>query len=464
MLTRYKEDVSHILPFLICFSLFLLGLNLPQLSIAVSLFVFPIILYTLSKKDLCLKNSDLIINVLLLGFSISYYITLWMHGYIELVKGLRYILAIQVFYLLGHYSFIVFRKKNADIILLKPVIFICLGFSIFAITATLFKSIETSKFFIGDTDVRRVSVPWNVSEIHATILAVYCSLGVSLFPVVLKLISFKNKIRYVYFYIGAIFFMAVTGVISSLMFSNRSTFIMIIFLFLIVTCYFVYLRNRGKNLLWFKLFLVGVVFFAAYYILFISGLSYFNHSEIPLLKRFTQNILGDPRFKLWWLGLQNLGGNFFGGKTYSLTTYAKIFIMIPNCLVLSIFDNLAFLNPDYYQYFYYKSYSANTFDNVHNLWLDIHYLAGLIPFCFIIIFHSMHIKCFLRLIFQKKINLICITALCIGVALFMYFMIEPIMKCAPRYFMASCFLLAYFRQISIAGYKSKDCLNNLNSA
>jgi hypothetical protein len=188
---RYKENATHILPFLIIFSLLLIGFNIPKISIAAPLIILPIILYTLSKRDLRLNKFDLIINILLLGFSTSYYMTLWIHEYIELVRGIRYILAIQGFYLLGHYSFFTFRKKSNDTNLLMPIIFLSLGFSIYALLPVLIESISQNTFYISNR--RQLINPWQSSYNFATCLATFSSLGIALIPVGIKLLFMPKK-------------------------------------------------------------------------------------------------------------------------------------------------------------------------------------------------------------------------------------------------------------------------------
>jgi hypothetical protein len=206
--------------------------------------------------------------------------------------------------------------------------------------------------------------------------------------------------------------------------------------------------------------LIMLLIFITIYIFLIADLSSLQQYEIPLLKRFAQNNLGDSRSKLWWIGLQNLNTNFFGGKTYSLTLPLKDSYIALQHANKDINNNLAFLNQGYYQLIYSSFFNNKTFGNVHNLWLDVHYVAGIIPFCFLIFFQIMHVKSFFILILHKKRRIIGITVLCIGVTIFFQFMIEPFLESTIRFFMASCFLMAYFRQISKSTSTTKDYFNN----
>ncbi len=237
--------------------------------------------------------------------------------------------------------------------------------------------------------------------------------------------------------------MGIIGLLSALMLSNRSTFIILIFMSLLLFLYLTLLDFRENSLTWIKLFSIMLLLFITTYIFFIAELSSLQQSNIPLLNRFAKSNLGDIRLKLWWSGLQHLTTNFWGGKTYLLYK-----IPLKDYLGNQLSSNLDFLNINYYQMLYWKIFNTKNFTLVHNLWLDIHYESGIFPFCFLILFHIMHIKSFLSLIFQKKRKIIGITVLCIGITMFFHFMIEPIMLTASRLFMASCFLLAYFRQIS----------------
>ncbi len=131
---------------------------------------------------------------------------------------------------------------------------------------------------------------------------------------------------------------------------------------------------------------------------------------------------------------------FGGGKPYPLTLNKYTDFMFS---IISINES-SILLPNYYQLLYR---STNSFPFIHNLWLDIHYQAGIIPFCFLIIFHLTHLKSLTLLILQKKGGIVSLACLCLGSAYILYFMIEPIIQLAPKFFMASCFSLAYFRQI-----------------
>ncbi len=227
MREHYKEKIAHLSTYLILFSLFIFGLNLAPFSIASIIVILPLVLFIIPKNKLLLSRTELLINFLLLGFTTSFYITSWIYDYFELTRGLRYILAIQTSYLLGHYSFYIFNQGNTETAIIKPIFFLALGFSVFAITATILKSIEVNSFFIN---IRNIQVPGTKNVFYSTILAAFSSLGICLLPVAIKLSFFSNKNKNNIFLTSTIYLMTIGGLTTSLMFSNRSSFCMLIYI------------------------------------------------------------------------------------------------------------------------------------------------------------------------------------------------------------------------------------------
>jgi hypothetical protein len=347
-------------------------------------------------------------------------------------------LAIQTSYLLGHYSFYIFNQGNTETAIIKPIFFLALGFSVFAITATILKSIEVNSFFINIQNIRNIQVPGTRNVYYSTILATFSSLGICLLPVAIKLSFFSNKNKNNIFLTSTIYLMTIGGLTTSLMFSNRSSFCMLVYISIILLLYYSYLEYKTSSFPWIKLALVIFLVLSSSYIFFATDLSLLKQYEAPILKRFGNSNLGNSRFKLWGLGLQHLTSDLWGGKPY------PIIILFKHDLPMFLLSKLSILNLNYYQQLYWNSFNQPF---IHNLWLDIHYQAGIIPFCFITIFYLTHLKSLTLLILQKKGGIVSLACLCLGSAYILYFMIEPIIQLAPKFFMASCFSLAYFRQI-----------------
>jgi hypothetical protein len=433
-----NKKIPRFAEYLTLAALFILGLNLAPFSIASIIIILPIILFIIPKNKLYLNKTDILINSLLLGFTTSYFVTLGIYDYVELTRGLRYILAIQTSYLLGHYSFFIFNQKNTETTILKPIIFLALGFSVFTITATIMKSIKVNLFFFNH---RYIYVPWSKSTLYSTILAAFSSLGISLLPVAIKLSFFSNKKENNIFMISTIYLMTIGGLMSSLMFSNRSSFCMLIYIALIL------ILCKAQNISWVKFAVILSFLLIIIYIFTLTDLSILNQFDIPVLKRFAENNLGNTRFELWKIGLQHLTTDLWGGKPYPLVVHT-----LNNFRSYSYLSEMSLLNPSYYQQIYWET---SMFSLVHNLWLDIHYQTGIIPFCLLIIFQLAHLKSLSLLIFKKK-GIVSITCICLFLAYILYFMIEPIMPMTIRFFMASCFSLAYFRQISKSTFTTSD--------
>ena len=207
--------------------------------------------------------------------------------------------------------------------------------------------------------------------------------------------------------------MTIAGLISSLMFANRSSFCMPFYIAIILLIYYSLLKYKTSRILSIKLVSIILLVLLFGYIFFSTDLSFLNLYEAPILKRFGENNLGNARFKLWGLGLQHLTTDLWGGKPYPL---------IIDTLKLSrlnpLFLNDNFLTPNYYQQFYPISFE---FPFIHNLWLDIHHQAGIIPFCFLIIFQLTHLKSLLSLILNND-SIVSLTCLCLGSAFIFYFL------------------------------------------
>ena len=145
MLANYKDKIALFLTYLILIILFFLyDLSNTTILIASVIIIFLINFITDTSNKPHFDKADLLINFILLGFSTSYYITSWIHGYIELERGILDILLIQILYLLGHYSFLIFKLNDNELKIIMPVIFIALGFSVYFFSMTLIESGQSS--------------------------------------------------------------------------------------------------------------------------------------------------------------------------------------------------------------------------------------------------------------------------------------------------------------------------------
>jgi hypothetical protein len=325
MLSHYKEKITPVVTSLILILLLLLyRLNHSKLIIASAVIIFLIIYIKNPKNNLHLNRSDILINFLLLGFSTSYNIINWINGSIELERGILGILSIQIFYLLGHYSFHIFKQKGNELKIIMPVIFIALGFSVYFFSSTLMESIATKSFFIYSRTTTSIG---SNSGILATVVAIYSSMGIALLPLGVKLLQFPNKTKLNILLILTIFFMATTGLSTAIMLSNRSTFVILLIIINLLLFYNLYLNYKKNGISWIKYILPISILFITAYLVFLTNHSFLDQFEIPLLNRFAKNDLGDARINLWWIGIKHLSTNFWGGKTYALTTINKIIII-----------------------------------------------------------------------------------------------------------------------------------------
>ena len=95
---------------------------------------------------------------------------------------------------------------------------------------------------------------------------------------------------------------------------------------------------------------------------------------------------------------------------------------------------------------------------VHNLWLDVLYATGLIPFFFLIIYTFKSITNLIRLIIQKNTDVeLKIFIFSIYTGFFLNFMVEPILEGVPYMFLSFCIINGMIRK-QLDLYKQSNCL------
>ena len=174
---------------------------------------------------------------------------------------------------------------------------------------------------------------------------------------------------------------------------------------------------------------------------FTLDLSFLAESRIPILNRVSENNLGAYRRHLLLEGIRHVPDNMWGGKPYELMMLKK------NVLPPDITTGLGAWLMSFPQFLNFES-KVLRFPYHHNLWLDVQYFAGIFPFIFLMLFHAAHLKCLSVVVLSRKNRIMGMAVLGLTVAVIFYFMIEAVLLSAFRYFLASCFLLAYIRQFS----------------
>lgn len=99
--------------------------------------------------------------------------------------------------------------------------------------------------------------------------------------------------------------------------------------------------------------------------------------------------------------------------------------------------------------FPFGGYKMNLVTNsyVHNLWLDVLYATGLIPFFFLIVYTFKSIKNLIRLIKQKNTGIeLKIFIFSIYTGFLLNFMVEPILEGVPYMFLSFCIINGMIRK------------------
>jgi len=201
----------------------------------------------------------------------------------------------------------------------------------------------------------------------------------------------------------ALFFVA--GVYINVALQNRTPFLATAASLAIGTV--IYLRRHradlARNVR--KLAVIGLLAGIVVYYLSIST----DLSQFSILTRFTEERLESTRYQAWSTMLSSLHHSLLGGRVVKLGV------------------DLNF---------------------VHNLWLDVIWDAGIVPFLFLTVFHLKHLHSFKSILQQKLPLIVVLTITGLGVSFFTNFMQEPTLTASVPYFAGSCFFLGLVLRLS----------------
>ncbi|WP_079528153.1 O-antigen ligase family protein [Halobacillus hunanensis] len=366
----------------------------------IPIILFPYILLYLLVGELSKKS--MLTLVCLFVFSFTYSLISFFYGYFTLASLLGRLLYPSILFVLGY------KLAGSDFSNKKS-----LGYLITIIIASslygffsLMKSILTYgsiNAIINNLGGRIVLDLWGSGEVNATILNASLSLGLSLLPLLLNNSSMGSSLKYQFKFKLLCLLSFVVSFYTIFSLGNRTGIVIVIFSFLTVYL-FVEKNNRKRFSKAISLFFITIIGYLLYSLNIFSIKSIWEGSLI--FNRLSSRQLSEnPRIDAW---INVFIGTFehpLGGRETNI--------------------HLGF---------------------AHNLWLDVAYDAGIIPFILLILFTFISLfsiykflKSDFTLIFKSLILAMCI-------AFFITFSLEPILQGLITYFTSFCFVIGILQR------------------
>jgi len=332
---------------------------------------------------------------LLLLFSVLYVFMLMQYQFIEINTGLNYLLYFILLYAFG--LTVVMKAKNE-----RQIIYylyaIIIGLSLFGIAAVIY-----SNLFYGisaDLAVRRATIPWMRDvQLGATGIGMFVSLGIAL----LGLVFVKSKIMIK----GINALIALLSIFASITLANRTGLLIALISVFVIYVAQARLNSLRNNIKIAAGFIVQLtVLFILFNINFLNVKSFWLQSH-AYNRVVNMSLVYEPRFIVWGEAIQGIFTNPLGGKETELSLlYA------------------------------------------HNLWLDVGYSAGAVPFIIVVIFTLMTLNCYARLIQKDTISryfkYLVTTMIC---GFILTFMLEPVIEGNYLLFGAFCMVSGILKAI-----------------
>jgi hypothetical protein len=389
-------------PLLAGLLLLVYGLNIPVVSLYAPLAWTLFLLLAGAFKTECRKGFGDRLALLLL-FAVSFYAFSTIHGITTLREALLNTFAMTGAYALGYSA----GPKSAEEVrrtLPAALLFMVLGFACFSFLS-VYSFLQSS----GLLEIAARNAPsfWDGAEINAPGYGANASLAMCLLPVIF-LARGEGCRGFSYWPVAAvIWIMFAAGVFVNAALQNRTPFLATAASFFLCSALYWY-RHRsepsrvGKKL---ALPMLLVVLLACWLAATIDP------EQFTLLSRFSEHRLDSPRFETWKKLLGAVNQNLLGGRSVRL--------------------ELAY---------------------VHNLWLDVFWDAGVVPFIFLVAFHLKHLSCFRAIVKSQLPQMAQLMIVAVATSFVMNFMQEPTLSASIPYFSCSCFFLGLVLRVSeVAG-------------
>lgn len=379
--------------------LLIYGLNIPGISVPIMMLTL-VVLAGKWAMSWQINKSFVVRFLLLFLFSTSYYVIIYHYDFIFPLLAFKYLTIILAMYSLG---FAISNQVHID----KPdrtisiVIAAITGFVVYALLCIL--PYTGYRFSLAQLE-RAVLDYWTQScIINGTSIGALGALGLCLLPVIVLSLDELKKLKHGILSIMII--LVALGLYINIMMQNRTAFVVLFLAF--IACFL--LHSKSHSLLS-KKNITLVFLVLPFFVLCLSMVLFmFAFRDLAIYQRFMESGLETKRFEAALSMLKSLPENYCGGRSVYLE------------------HNLSY---------------------VHNLWLDVAYEAGIIPFLLLIIFHISHFKHYVRFFkssihYSLKLMIMALTVTCTG-----NFFQEPTMNASVLYFSLSCFLFGLVLRLS----------------
>ncbi len=408
------SSIKYILMLLICFLLFITGLQIPRISTltTILLLVLPIVdklmgwqLFSLNKS--LLKQTKFIQPLLILTlFCIVYWTTINDYGFLDKETSslsiFTSIMRVLSFYIVGfsiNYSRLPAYPYNTIIVMTFFV-----GSTIFYSVLSVLKTLQIRPSLI---EQRQYLDYWTDKEWPATGVGDFLCLGLLYIVVVFYGYKYRkeSQIFYIFFVLVSAIFVFFSFNITTLL-QNRLALTATPISFITIG-FLLEFKSKLKFITLplsvglFALVSVGVNIIEVIVSTVLAQLGVFN-------ERFLSQGTESGRFDNYQIALEKIWQYPFGGREFNLPVSKW----------------------------------------VHNLWLDVAYDAGLIPMFLLLLYFILHINCLLKILNSDlpKIVIVYFTTLSIGILLNMS--LGPIIQGSVFEFGMTCFFLGVIARLS----------------
>lgn len=380
---------------------FLIGLNVPKLSSGAIVLLFLVNL-PYASRNMRAKPGNVARFLVLAAFLLSYFFAASFWGFVPQGVAIAKSLLVLAGYACGLMMGSFYRHQHSRGIT-GPVLGFAAGFTLFAFLSVWAFLANSNSILILE---RAVPDFWQNDEtINGPILGIFASLSMCMLPVVL-LGSDGDRNRHTFLRVILAVLVA-TGLYVNVALQNRSPYLATAASMILCSAYFYTHSDRGPAKKVGRLLLKLSPFAVLMAVVLVFSPDILTNL---FFVRFGEQRMTTERSHAWALMVANLLTHPFGGKQI----------------------DLAGLN------------------YVHNLWLDVAYTAGLLPFALILLFHALHIPSVIRFFRNSTGMLSGLVLLAISVSIFAAFMGEPVLDASILFFTATCILLGLIRGASPA--------------
>ncbi len=390
-------------------TLFIFALSIPGISyFAIIITFFCLVIPPLSKiikksitigrrKKKIPAKSFLLALIPLFLFSITYFTAVLNYNLVDETTAVRGVVLINISYIIGYNINFKDRSRSFDYIyvylalIAGGVIFVYLSVNSSSVSAIIDRNAPNF---------------WRPSEdpVNGTVLDLYSMLGTGLIPLAFygKNKLFNSK-RYNWTAIACLT-VGFMSLYTSILLQGRKA-VLSLFIVLVTTTLFKLKGVERKDVRNFYVLLL--IFISLLLIVTFDTLAGSIFKNFEIFNRLQNEGLESGRYQAWAEILAAMPNHLLGGRAFIIS----------------------------------ESYA-------HNIWLDVFYDGGFLPMSLLLIFHILHIKPILRIVFSNLPETIIILIICVIVPTSIGFQGEPVIQASVFYFATSCCFFGLVMRLS----------------